>query len=163
MKIVIVGAGAVGTHLSRLLSREHQDCVLIDDDEERLSGLGEYDVMTYCASPTSIKALKEAGVHHADLFVGVTPEESINLNACILAHALGAKKTVARIDNYEYLAPGLQQFFKNLGLDSLIYPEVLVTIKFLVMSQYENYSVALLMKVERNWLSIYITLIKMVL
>ena len=125
MKIVIVGAGAVGTHLSRLLSREHQDCVLIDDDEERLSGLGEYDVMTYCASPTSIKALKEAGVHHADLFVGVTPEESINLNACILAHALGAKKTVARIDNYEYLAPGLQQFFKNLGLDSLIYPEVL--------------------------------------
>jgi trk system potassium uptake protein TrkA len=60
--------------------------------------------------------------------VGVTPEESININACILAHALGAKKTVARIDNYEYLAPGLQQFFKNLGLDSLIYPEVLAAI-----------------------------------
>ena len=125
MKIVIVGAGAVGTHLSKLLSREHQDCVLIDADEERLSSLGEYDVMTYCASPTSIKALKEAGTPHADLFVGVTPEESTNINACILAHALGAKKTVARIDNYEYLSPSLQPFFKNLGLDSLIYPEVL--------------------------------------
>ena len=125
MKIVIVGAGAVGTQLSKLLSREHQDCILIDDDDERLSSLGEYDVMTYCASPTSIKALKEAGTPHADLFVGVTPEESININACILAHALGAKKTVARIDNYEYLAPSLQPFFKNLGLDSLIYPEVL--------------------------------------
>ena len=125
MKIVIVGAGAVGTHLSKLLSREHQDCILIDDDEEHLSGLGEYDVMTYCASPTSIKALKEAGAPHADLVVGVTPEESTNINACILAHALGAKKTVARIDNYEYLAPSLQPFFKNLGLDSLIYPEVL--------------------------------------
>ena len=125
MKIVIVGAGAVGTHLSKLLSREHQDCVLIDADEERLSGLGEFDVMTYCASPTSIKALKEAGTPHADLFVGVTPEESTNINACILAHALGAKKTVARIDNYEYLSPSLQPFFKNLGLDSLIYPEVL--------------------------------------
>jgi len=125
MKIVIVGAGAVGTHLAKLLSREHQDCVLIDADEERLSSLGEYDVMTYCALPTSIKALKEAGTPHADLFVGVTPEESTNINACILAHALGAKKTVARIDNYEYLAPGLQPFFKNLGLDSLIYPEVL--------------------------------------
>ena len=128
MKIVIVGAGAVGTHLSKLLSREHQDCVLIDADEERLSGLNEYDVMTYCALPTSIKALKEAGTSHADLFVGVTPEESTNINACILAHALGAKKTVARIDNYEYLAPGLQSFFKNLGLDSLIYPEVLAAI-----------------------------------
>ncbi len=128
MKIVIAGAGAVGTHLSKLLSREHQDCVLIDADEDRLSTLSEYDVMTYQASPTSIQALKEADVPHADLFVGVTPEESINLNACILAHALGAKKTVARIDNYEYLSPDLQPFFKNLGVDSLIYPEVLAAI-----------------------------------
>ena len=125
---MIVGAGAVGTHLSKLLSREHQDCILIDDDEERLAKMSEYDVMTYCASPTSIRALKEAGVPNADLFVGVTPEESTNINACILAHALGAKKTVARIDNYEYLAPSLQPFFKNLGLDSLIYPEVLAAI-----------------------------------
>ena len=128
MKIVIAGAGAVGTHLSKLLSREHQDCVLIDDDEERLGGLSEYDIMTYQASPTSIQALKDSGAAHADLFVGVTPEESTNLNACILAHALGAKKTVARIDNYEYLSPDLQPFFKNLGVDSLIYPEVLAAI-----------------------------------
>ena len=128
MKIIIAGAGAVGTHLSKLLAREHQDCVLIDADEERLAKMGEYDVMTNCALPTSIKALKESGVQHADLFVGVTPEESTNINACILAHALGAKKTVARIDNYEYLAPALQPFFKNLGLDSLIYPEVLAAI-----------------------------------
>lgn len=128
MKVVIVGAGAVGTHLSKLLSREHQDCILIDDDEERLSSLTEYDVMTYQASPTSIHALKEAGVQHADLFVGVTPEESININACILAHALGAKKTVARIDNYEYLSAENQAFFKELGIDSLIYPEVLAAI-----------------------------------
>ena len=73
MKIIIAGAGAVGTHLSKLLAREHQDCVLIDADEERLARMSEYDVMTNCASPTSIKALKESGVQHADLFVGVTP------------------------------------------------------------------------------------------
>lgn len=128
MKVVIAGAGAVGTHLSKLLSREHLDCVLIDADDERLSGMSDYDVMTYQASPTSINALKEAGVTNADLFVGVTPEESINMNACILAHALGAKKTVARIDNYENLSPDLQPFFKDLGIDSLIYPEVLAAI-----------------------------------
>ena len=128
MKVVIVGAGAVGTHLSKLLSREHQDCVLIDDDEERLGSLTEYDVMTYNASPTSIKALKEAGTQHADLFVGVTPEESINLTACTIAHQLGAKKTVARIDNYEYLSPQNKVLFKNMGIDSLIYPEVLAAI-----------------------------------
>ncbi|MBR4731015.1 MAG: Trk system potassium transporter TrkA [Prevotella sp.] len=128
MKVVIVGAGAVGTHLSKLLSREHQDCVLIDDNEERLSSLTEYDVMTYNASPTSIKALKEAGTQHADLFVGVTPEESTNLTACMIAHQLGAKKTVARIDNYEYLSPQNKDLFRNMGIDSLIYPEVLAAI-----------------------------------
>ena len=128
MKVVIVGAGAVGTHLSKLLSREHQDCVLIDDNEERLGALSEYDVMTYNASPTSIKVLKEAGVQHADLFVGVTPEETTNLTACMIAHQLGAKKTVARIDNYEYLSPQNKEFFRNMGIDSLIYPEVLAAI-----------------------------------
>jgi len=126
MKIVIAGAGAVGTHLSSLLSTENHDCVLIDDDEERLGGIdAKYDIMAINAAPTSIKALKDAGVGAADLFVGVTTEESRNITACILAHALGAKKTVARIDNYEYLSAANQAFFKNLGIDSLIYPEVL--------------------------------------
>ncbi len=125
MKIVIAGAGAVGTHLSKLLSRERQNCVLIDDDENRLEGLREYDVMTLNASPTSISALKEAGAGSADLFVGVTTEESTNITACIIAHTLGAKKTVARIDNYEYLSVQNQQFFKQLGISSMVYPEVL--------------------------------------
>ena len=84
--------------------------------------------MTYNASPTSIKALKEAGTQHADLFVGVTPEESTNLIACMIAHQLGAKKTVARIDNYEYLSPQNKDLFRNMGIDSLIYPEVLAAI-----------------------------------
>lgn len=126
MKIVIAGAGAVGTHLSKLLSTEHHDCVLIDDDENRLGGMdSNYDIMAVNASPTSIKALKDAGVGSADLFVGVTRYESRNITACTLAHALGAKKTVARIDNYEYLSPQNQPFFHELGIDSLVYPEVL--------------------------------------
>lgn len=126
MKIIIGGAGAVGTHLAKLLSHEQQDCVLIDEDDDRLSELdSRYDIMTLQGSPTSIRTLKDAGCEKADLFVGVTPEESRNVNACIIAHALGAKKTVARIDNYEYLSPQMEPFFKNLGIDSLIYPEVL--------------------------------------
>ena len=125
MKIVIAGARAVGTHLAKLLSREHKDCVLIDDDENYLEGLSEYDVMTYNASPTSISALKEAGAAHTDLFVGVTTDQSTNVTACIMAHALGAKKTVARIDNNEYLSAENQRFFQQLGIDSMVYPEVL--------------------------------------
>ena len=100
MKIIIGGAGAVGTYLARLLSKDHMDCVLIDESAERLGGLdGKFDIMTLQGSPTSIKVLKEAGVERADLFVGVTPDESRNMNACTIAHGLGAKMTVARIDN----------------------------------------------------------------
>ena len=126
MKIVIGGAGAVGKHLAKLLSKEHQDCTLMDEDGSRLEGLdSDYDIMTMQGSPTSIKDLEAAGVKNADLFVGVTPDESRNMNACIIAHGIGAKKTVARIDNYEYLDPKLKPFFEKLGIDSLIYPEVL--------------------------------------
>ena len=126
MKIIIAGAGAVGTHLAKLLSREHQECTLMDPDPSRLEGLdNDYDIMTMTGSPTSIKDLENAGTKDADLFVGVTPDESRNMNACILAHAIGAKKTVARIDNYEYLDVKLKPFFRKLGIDSLIYKEVL--------------------------------------
>ena len=124
MKIIIAGAGAVGTHLAKLLSREKQDIILMDDNEERLSTLSSnFDLMTVTASPTSIQGLKEVGARDADLFIAVTPDESRNMTACMLATNLGAKKTVARIDNYEYLLPKNKEFFKKLGVDSLIYPE----------------------------------------
>ena len=126
MKIIIAGAGAVGTHLAKMLSDERHDIVLMDPTEERLSSLdSNFDLMTIVARPTSINSLKDAGAGDADLFVAVTPEESTNITSCILAHSLGAKKTVARIDNYEYLQPKNKEFFKNLGVDRLIYPEML--------------------------------------
>ena len=126
MKIIIAGAGAVGTHLAKLLSREKQDIILIDDDEEKLSTLGSnFDLMTVCASPSSISGLKEVGASEADLFIAVTPDESRNMTAFMIASNLGAKKTVARIDNYEYLLPKNKEFFQKLGVDSLIYPEML--------------------------------------
>ncbi len=126
MRIIIAGAGAVGTHLAKMLADERHDIVLMDPEEERLANLeSNFDLMTIAARPTSINSLKDVGVAGADLFVAVTPEESINITSCILAHSLGAKKTVARIDNYEYLQPKNKEFFKKLGVDSLIYPEML--------------------------------------
>ena len=126
MKSIIAGAGNVGTHLAKLLSRERQDIILMDDDEEKLSTLSNnFDLMTVTASPSSISGLKEVGVKEADLFIAVTPDESRNMTACMLAHNLGALKTVARIDNYEYLLPKNKEFFQKLGVDSLIYPEML--------------------------------------
>ena len=126
MKIIIAGAGNVGTHLAKLLSREKQDIILMDDDEEKLTALSSnFDLLTVTASPSSISGLKEVGVKEADLFIAVTPDESRNMTACMLATNLGAKKTVDRIDNYEYLLPKNKEFFQKLGVDSLIYPEML--------------------------------------
>ena len=98
----------------------------MDDNEERLATLSSnFDLLTVVASPTSIKGLREVEAHKADLFIAVTPDESRNMTACMLAHNLGALKTVARIDNYDYLLPKNKEFFQKVGVDSLIYPEML--------------------------------------
>ncbi|ERT58553.1 Trk system potassium uptake protein TrkA, N-terminal domain protein [Prevotella sp. BV3P1] len=129
MKIIICGAYGIGTHLAKMLSRNHEDITLIDEDDERLAQIGsDFDLLTVQASPSSIKALREAGAEHADLFIAVTPEESLNITSCVLAKALGAKKTVAKISNSEYTAPELQDFFTGLGVSSLIYPEKLAAV-----------------------------------
>lgn len=126
MKVIIAGAGEVGTHLAKLLARENFDILLLDEDPVKLKDLeSSYDLLTYAGSPTSINVLKECGVFEADLFVAVTPFESVNMTACMLATNLGAKRTLARIDNYEYLLPKNKEFFEKLGVNYLIYPEVL--------------------------------------
>jgi len=126
MKIIIAGAGAVGSHLAELLTRENHDIVLIDENEQKLAMASDgLDLMTLSVSPTSIDGLKEAGTPQADLFIAVTPSETRNLTCCMLASTLGAKKTVARIDNGEYLQLKNREFFTSVGIGSLIYPEVL--------------------------------------
>ncbi len=124
MKIIIAGAYAIGTHLAKLLSRNDQDTVLIDEDAERLASISsDYDLMTVNASPTSIDALKDAGIADADLFIAVTLDESTNLISCVMAKQLGAKSTVAKVDKYEYLDDKKLSFFEKMGITAIINPE----------------------------------------
>lgn len=126
MRILIAGAGEVGTHLAKLLSRENMEISLMDEDPVRLGVLdANYDLITKRGNPTSIHDLKDLGVKDCDLFISVTPHETENMTACLIANQLGAKKTLARIDNYEYLLPENRKFFEEMGLNHLIYPEVL--------------------------------------
>lgn len=126
MKLIVAGAGAMGFHLAKLLSGENFDCTIIDEGGNHLDDIGSnYDVMTMAASPMSISALREAGVADADLFVAVTPNEETNIACSCLAKSLGAKKTVARVDNFEYVDQSSKGVFPAMGIDSLIYPEVL--------------------------------------
>jgi trk system potassium uptake protein TrkA len=126
VKIIIAGAYAIGTHLARLLSRNNHNIVLMDENDERLYNLGsDVDVLTSHASPTSIRALKEVGTSHADLFIAVTPDENKNLTSCVLAAGLGAKKTVAKVDNFEYTAAEVKERLKGVGITSIVFPEML--------------------------------------
>ena len=95
MKIVIAGAGDVGSHLAKLLTHEEQDILVIDNDPAKLSMLdANYNLMTLQGSPTSFRTLREARIYDCDLFIGLTPSESDNIVACAIAKKLGAKTTV---------------------------------------------------------------------
>lgn len=128
MKIIITGAYAIGTYLARLLSRNNEEITIIDNDDERLQTIGtDYDLLTLQGSPSSLKTLREAGANDTDLFIAVTPDENENINCCIMAHALGARKTVAQVNDAEYIEEGVKEFYKKLGVDELIYPEILAS------------------------------------
>ena len=124
MRIVIAGAGEVGRHLAEMLSQEEHDLLVIDNDGDRLKTIGStLDVLTIEGNANSITQLKEAKIGKADLLISVTSSEDVNVNSAILSKRLGAKKTIARIDNQEYLLPANKEIFENLGVDYMIYPE----------------------------------------
>lgn len=126
MKIVIAGAGEVGSHLAKMLSNESNEITVIDMDNERLDSLRvSADVLTVEGNPSSIAVLREAGVQTADLFIAVNPSESqdVNIVSAMLAKRLGSKKATARINNEEYLSYENKYLFTEMGIDLMFYPE----------------------------------------
>jgi len=126
MKVVIAGAGEVGTHLARMLTNENHDIVLLDDSPEKLAKVNrDVDLLTITGSAHSFQDLKRTGLAKADLFIAVTPFEERNVLACSMASYLGVGRTIARINNSEYLQERYRFKLNNLGIHELIYPESL--------------------------------------
>ncbi|WP_026474947.1 Trk system potassium transporter TrkA [Alkaliflexus imshenetskii] len=124
MKILIAGAGEVGSHLAKLFCNEDHDVILMDSDETKLrKAESHFDLMTVVGSVTSIEDLKSAQVKSCDLFIAVPPYEEVSILSAMLAKKLGARKTFARINNNEYLQPENKEYFRQLGVDEIIYPE----------------------------------------
>ena len=126
MKIVIAGAGAVGSHLAKMLNNETNEVTVIDERQDRLDALTAVtDVVTVEGNPSAIHILNEAGVPDADLFIAVNPSESqdVNIVSAMLAKKLGSKKVTARINNEEYLSYENKYLFTEMGIDLLFYPE----------------------------------------
>ncbi len=124
MKIIIAGAGDVGSHLARMLSGDNHEITVIESDRKLLENVSAVaDILTVEGDCTSFATLRKAAVRKADLFIAVNHEEESNIISAILAKQLGAKKSIARIDNNEYLEPNNKEVFINLGIDYLFYPE----------------------------------------
>jgi len=128
MRIVIAGAGEVGFYLARLLSNESHDIVVIDDNARVLNRAKEtLDVIAIKGDACSIRILREAEVDDADLLIAVTSSEKINFMVATIGKQLGAKRTIARVNNTEFLNPKCSIDFKHLGIDVMISPEELVS------------------------------------
>ena len=128
MNIIIAGAGEVGFHLAKLLSFESHGITLIDKDKDRLIYADtRLDIKTLQDDATSIEALKNANITNTDLFIAVTSSETTNITLCVLSKRLGAKKTIARISNSEFIHNKDEINFVELGIDELISTEELAT------------------------------------
>ena len=138
MKIIIAGAGEVGFHLAKLLSYESQEITLLDIDKDNLSYANDHlDIRTLRGDVTSIAILKEARINTAELFIAVTSSETTNITACVLAKQLGAKRTIARISNSEFIDQKEEVGFTKFGIDELISPETLAASEIeLLLNQY---------------------------
>ena len=129
MKIIILGAGQVGSTVAHCLANEANDITVVDQDHKMLMALQERsDIRTVTGHASHPDVLRQAGIEDADLILAVTNSDEINMVACQIAHALFHTPTrLARLRSSEYLAyPGL--FTPNaIPINFIISPEQLVT------------------------------------
>ena len=118
MRIIIVGAGAVGSYLAERLSSGGQDVVVIEDNETQAAALQEsIDALVLHGNGASVHMLEEAGAANTDLLIAVTSSDGANILACYTGTQLGAKTTIARIEDGE-----LREGADRLGVDLIIDP-----------------------------------------
>jgi len=114
MKIIIAGAGEVGTHLAKLLSYEGHDLTVIDIQNSELKNVSEHlDLLSISGNVLSINTLTDAKIQETDLFIAVTHFTSQNISSAILAKKLGARQTIARVRDAEYLKPRMRKYSRN--------------------------------------------------
>ncbi|MDP2424271.1 MAG: Trk system potassium transporter TrkA [Bacteroidales bacterium] len=124
MNIIIAGDGEVGFHLAKLLSAEHHNIRIVDPHQDLLKMIESHtDLIAITGDSTSISVLENANVRKADLLISVVHNEHINIVTCALAKKLGTKRTIARINNAEYLSKENQELLRSLGIDALVCPE----------------------------------------
>ena len=130
MKIIIAGAGDLGSHLAKLLSSESHDIYLLDLNEERLNTISsQIDVFTIAGDAKSVEIMEQKLISSCDLLIAVTSSEETNMLICILGKKLGAKRTIARINDVNIIKENKEHFYNELGIDTLISPTYLASLE----------------------------------
>lgn len=126
MKIIIVGAGTVGTVICTRLAQEHHNITLIDHNVAVLNEMNtKFDVIGVEGNGASVSTLRKAGADKADLLIAVTNQDELNILCCASAKKLGTKHTIARVRNPEY-SELMQMIKQDLNLSLTINPELAV-------------------------------------
>ncbi len=124
MKIIIAGAGDMGTHLAKMLSGNGHEITVVDVDSKALAEIDSLvDVVTVEGDTTQFSVLRKSGVRKCDLFIAVRSVENDNILSAVVAKQMGAKKAIARVDSSEYLEPNSKEVFIDMGIDYIFYPE----------------------------------------
>ncbi|NQS99070.1 MAG: Trk system potassium transporter TrkA [candidate division Zixibacteria bacterium] len=125
MKIIVLGAGGVGFHLSKSLSNEGHDIVVIDNDPESINRVNELlDVMAIMGDGTGLANLKQAGIENADMMLAVTSTDEVNLLACMIAQKFGVTTKIARVRNADYASDNFVLSPEEMGVEMMINPEL---------------------------------------
>tara|TARA_B100000029_G_scaffold516237_1_gene627879 strand:- start:947 stop:2323 length:1377 start_codon:yes stop_codon:yes gene_type:complete len=135
MKIVILGAGQVGTSMAEILSLEANDITLIDHNANQLEGLEDrLDIRTIVGNGPHPGILKQAGIEDADLLLAVTDQDEVNMAACQIAYSLyRTPKKIARIRATEYLTHPEIFCNESIPIDFIISPEQIITQQILAL------------------------------
>lgn len=124
MRILIVGAGAVGFYLARRLTEESHEVTLVDPDSEKIRRASEnLDVLAIQGNGASLTVLEEAGIARTEILMAVSGQDEVNLIACLVAARHGVGTRVARVRHPEQFGPGSVLPRADLGADLLISPE----------------------------------------
>ena len=139
MKVVIVGDGKVGYTLTKSLSEEGHDLVVIDNNKRILLASQEsLDVAVVDGNGASVEVQREAGVDTADLLIAATNGDETNLLCCMVAKKLGCKHTIARVRNPEY-DQQIRFMRDELGLSMVINPEKAAALEIFRLLQFPSF------------------------
>ena len=129
MYVIVGGAGEVGYHIARSLRDEGHDVCVVENDPERLTRLADLDVLTVQGNIANKTVLEgEAKVQEAKLFIACTGDDEVNMVACALAKTHGPR-TIARINDTEYLNVPHSDEYSKMGIDVAVCPEMVAAIR----------------------------------